>query len=94
MRGNGILKMQLIQESIEKEEKWNQEQIGKIENNCQHGRYKHNLSYGPNTSIKKERLSNGYLKEKKKTTLVACFKKHTLSIFRLTEQEAIRLRWF
>lgn len=30
--------MQLIQELVKKEEKWNQEQIGKIENNCQDGR--------------------------------------------------------
>lgn len=32
--------MQLMQELVEKEEKWNQEQTGKIENNGQDGRYK------------------------------------------------------
>lgn len=30
--------MQLIQKLVEKEEKQNQEEIGKVENNCQDGR--------------------------------------------------------
>lgn len=46
---------------------------------------RNNQSNDLNTSIRKEWLSNGYLKEK--TTIVACFKKLGLSIARLIKQD-------